>query len=261
MSDTSTDRQWEAFGRSDPYYGVLSIEEHRSARLTDAQRQAFMTTGDEHVRSVMQTIDRHVCPGFSPRRALDFGCGVGRLVVPLARIAGHVTGVDVSPSMLAEARRNCQARGLDNVELVVSDDALSAVTGTYDFVHSFIVIQHIPVTRGERLFERLVQCLASGGVGALQVTYSSADPHAALKHRVRRWLPGSRHLINLVKGRAWDAPEMLMHQYDVGRLLQVLRGVGITEVHVELTQHSADSGALLFFRKPFPTVAPANPSG
>ena len=38
-----------------------------------------------------------------------------------------VVGVDISPSMLAEARRNCDREGLDNVVLAPSDDDLSGV--------------------------------------------------------------------------------------------------------------------------------------
>ena len=41
--------------------------------------------------------------------ALDFGCGAGRSTRFLARLGFHVTGVDISPEMLAQARRLDQA--------------------------------------------------------------------------------------------------------------------------------------------------------
>jgi SAM-dependent methyltransferase len=47
---------------------------------------------------------------------LDIGCGIGRFVKALAPHVAHVTGLDVSPRMLAEARR--RAAGLGNVRLV-----------------------------------------------------------------------------------------------------------------------------------------------
>lgn len=50
------------------------------------------------------------------RRLLEIGCGIGRLVAPLAREAGLVVGLDISPAMLAAARRRCA--GLANVLLV-----------------------------------------------------------------------------------------------------------------------------------------------
>jgi SAM-dependent methyltransferase len=42
---------------------------------------------------------------FHPATVLDAGCGSGRVAIELARHGIEVTGVDVSPSMLAEARR------------------------------------------------------------------------------------------------------------------------------------------------------------
>ena len=46
---------------------------------------------------------------------LDLGCGIGRFVRALAPCVAYVTGLDLSPGMVAEARRRCA--GLANVEL------------------------------------------------------------------------------------------------------------------------------------------------
>ena len=61
------------------------------------------------------------------KSSLDFGCGVGRLIIPFARVFEHVTGVDISPAMLEIAQRNCLEQGIHNVEFVRSDDELSRV--------------------------------------------------------------------------------------------------------------------------------------
>jgi SAM-dependent methyltransferase len=42
---------------------------------------------------------------FSPRSVLDAGCGTGRVAIELDRHGIEVVGVDVDPSMIAEARR------------------------------------------------------------------------------------------------------------------------------------------------------------
>ncbi len=80
-------------------------------------------------------------------RALDFGCGVGRLVIPLSKIAESVTGVDVSESMLNEAISNCDNQNVNNANFIKADDNLSMLSGKYDFIHSYIVFQHIPTKR------------------------------------------------------------------------------------------------------------------
>jgi 2-polyprenyl-3-methyl-5-hydroxy-6-metoxy-1,4-benzoquinol methylase len=74
--------------------------------------------------------------------------------------------------MLREAQRNAQEAGLGQIDFVLSDDKLSRLDGAFDFVHSFIVLQHIPVARGELIVRQLVKRLAPGGVAALQLPFA-----------------------------------------------------------------------------------------
>ena len=76
--------------------------------------------------SILSNIHKHLDPGFQPINALDFGCGVGRLVIPLAKISTSAVGIDVSESMLAEARKNCELNSVHNIDLVKSDDAFES---------------------------------------------------------------------------------------------------------------------------------------
>lgn len=52
---------------------------------------------------------------------LDAGCGTGRISAEFAKTAGHVTGVDISPSYCMEARRRAASQGLDNVDIITAD--------------------------------------------------------------------------------------------------------------------------------------------
>ena len=49
-----------------------------------------------------------VAPGM---RVLDVGCGVGRWSTMLAERGAAVTGMDLSPTMIAEAKRRAAANG------------------------------------------------------------------------------------------------------------------------------------------------------
>jgi ubiquinone/menaquinone biosynthesis C-methylase UbiE len=51
---------------------------------------------------------------------MDFGCGPGYFLIPLAKVADRAVGVDVSPSMLEKAARNARKRGV-SVQLLQSD--------------------------------------------------------------------------------------------------------------------------------------------
>src|SRR5215813_8304094 len=139
----NTDRTWKKLGEIDPYYGVLSHPRFRAAATEGEIRREFFMSGEDHVERVFATIRENLDPEFAPSRALDFGCGVGRVTIPLARRIAQVVAIDVSDSMLSEANKNCEEAGVRNVTLLKSDDGLGRLSGDFDFLHSFIVFQHI----------------------------------------------------------------------------------------------------------------------
>ncbi len=82
-----------------------------------------------------------VSPG---TRVLDIGCGVGRWSRVLAARGAVVTGVDISPTMIDEARRRALAEGVaDRCRFDVSDIAALDVGGQFDLVLGVTVLQHI----------------------------------------------------------------------------------------------------------------------
>jgi len=100
----SSDHEWDQYGAENPYYGVISDEKMYTKNLTEETLLEFWRTGQEYVDAMFRNIERHICPAFSPNQALDFGCGVGRVLFALSPKCSHVTGIDVSSSMLAEAK-------------------------------------------------------------------------------------------------------------------------------------------------------------
>jgi len=52
---------------------------------------------------------------------LDVGCGAGRFSLALARQCRHVTGTDMSPGMIDEARQHTQKKHIQNVDFVIYD--------------------------------------------------------------------------------------------------------------------------------------------
>ncbi len=82
-----------------------------------------------------------IAPG---TRALDLGCGVGRWSRLLAAAGAIVTGVDLSPTMIAQARSRAKAQGLDDrCHFHVADVADLSTPGPYDLILGVTVLQHI----------------------------------------------------------------------------------------------------------------------
>ena len=246
----NSDKDWERFGNTDPYFAVLTAPEFHG-RLSDTERAKFFASGKNHIDAIFSVIHERLDASFAPTKALDFGCGVGRLVLPLAERCQEVTGVDVSPSMLAEARRNCDAAGAKGVQLVQSDDDLSAVEGPFDFIHTYIVLQHIPVVRGERLVRKLAAKLAPGGIGMFHAPYTAGRRGLMSKalYSLRMKVPGGKWALNLARGRSMRAPVMQMNEYSVTRLVDILWNEGCSELHVRFSNHNGARGVLIFARK------------
>ena len=231
---------WERYARAEPYWAVLTEPRFASTSLTPDAIEAFYASGREHVAGVMATARAHVARPFAPVRALDFGCGTGRLVIPMAEAGCDVTGIDVAPSMLAEAATQAHARGLARRCTFLQADAVDwpALAGTCDLVHSYIVFQHVPQEEGLPLIERLLACLAPGGVAAVHVLYANHFvPSAAVARRE-------------VTRPCADLPPMLMATYDLNRVLTLCNALRPTAVHLQLVNQGPYAGAMVYVQRP-----------
>jgi SAM-dependent methyltransferase len=243
MKDHS-DIAWERWGQQDPYFGVLTQDKYRKHKIGESQAE-FFESGEKHVTGVLDEIEKRF-GGIHRARALDFGCGVGRLLIPLSRQFGRVTGVDVSKAMLEETSRNLSERQIENVELVESDDELSKLgSAKFDFIHTFIVLQHIAPKRGYVIMQNLLQHLAPGGAFFMHVSLRSID--SSVKGRLR-WLrnlvrfvrghfPYAHVPINVILRREPSEPAMEMNDYDLVRTLSIFKKAGAEKVITELETH------------------------
>lgn len=102
-------------------------------------------------------------------RALEIGCGVGRLLKPLSRHVAAAVGVDLSEEMLRRAHEYLAECA--NVELHRTDGSLGFLPAqSFDFVFSHIVFQHLPrKSYAERYFRETRRVLKPGGIFRVQV--------------------------------------------------------------------------------------------
>jgi SAM-dependent methyltransferase len=253
FNDPSAD--WQRFGESQPYWAVLTEDKYRRPNIGPGTLGEFFESGELHLNTVWDVIRKSLNPAFAPRRALDFGCGVGRVLIPMAQRCPVLVGVDVAGSMLDEARRNLGQRGV-RADLILGDDVLSRVSGTFDFIHSYIVFQHIPPARGEAIATRLLERLEAGGVAALHFSYRAPiSPVQRFLRWARLSIPFAAATANLLRGRAASNPYMQVYEYDTARLRELFRAAGCDEVHIEFTNHGGVLGAFFYLRRRANTAA------
>lgn len=242
------EKNWESIAKSNPYYAVVTFDKFDSENINTATLENFFDTGEKYVESIWKEIEDNFLPNFRPQKSLDFGCGVARLTLPIAKRSETVIGVDISENMLNEARQNAENFGIKNALFIKGDNQLSKVSGEFDFVHSFIVFQHIKPEIGEAIFEKLVKSLAEGGIGVLHFTYSANLFSASQKFRSRiyRDFTWIYRLRNLLRGR--NDPFIQMYLYDLNRLFGILQENDCHKCQIRFSQHG-NEGALLFFQK------------
>lgn len=248
----STDNDWKEWGRVDPYFGVITHDEFRRENLNELGLQKFFCGGEDHVEHIFNVLQQHCSLSSQPLLAVDYGCGAGRLTLPLARRADRVIGLDISEGMLHEAQKNTGKASVKNAEYrLVTDDHLSVLRESVDLIHSFIVFQHIPRVRGEVIFRSLLSRLRPGGFGVVHFTLASNETllrrlAMVLRHKV----PLVHQLLNLLKGKRLAEPRMLMEAYSFSRLVEILFDAGIESYFCESTKHGGYLGVAIYFVRP-----------
>jgi SAM-dependent methyltransferase len=103
-------------------------------------------------------------------RALEIGCGPGRMTRPFAAEFGEVWALDVSPAMLETARERLAGRPNVRLHLGSGYDLAGIGDARFDLVFSYIVFQHIPVREAIETYVReAARVLKPGGVFKFQL--------------------------------------------------------------------------------------------
>ena len=176
---------WHEFGKTDPLYAILTDENKAGNKWNPEE---FFATGRTEVSELMKYIESLGLP-LQSGKALDFGCGVGRLTQALAGYFAEVVGVDIAPSMIELA--NSYNRYQDKCNYVVNSSGNLTIfsNNEFDFIHSNITLQHIAPAFSQRYIQEFVRLLAQGGLLVFQLPESPVmsaqrSPRQAIKSLV-----------------------------------------------------------------------------
>jgi SAM-dependent methyltransferase len=156
---------WDEFGRTDPMWAILTVPGKEGGRWT---QEEFFSTGNAEIDALLQYLEG-LSMSVNCGRALDFGCGLGRLTQALARHFAEVVGVDIAPSMIDGARR--LNRHGDRCRYVLNErDHLNVLGGKrFDLIYTNIVLQHIQPRYTARYLREFMRLLAPGGALVFQL--------------------------------------------------------------------------------------------
>ena len=170
-------RDWQELAQLDSRWAILSETDKQSGRWDDDD---FFRRGETDVAELMQHANA-LRKSIRRQRALDFGCGVGRITRALLPNFSECYGVDISPEMVRQASMlTPQAHFL----VTLHSDLRVFPDSHFDFVYSVLVLQH-QSSRGVILgyLREFVRVLAPGGLLVFQL-----PTQTSLKQRLGvRW--------------------------------------------------------------------------
>jgi SAM-dependent methyltransferase len=174
-------KHWDLFATRDPLWAILTHPDRKDSRWDI--REFFDTGVWEIGRSLDQVETLH--PGLKKARALDFGCGVGRLTQPLAQRFEEVYGVDISVSMIQQANDYNQ-HGSRCQYVVNPRGDLRLFPGEYfNFIYSNITLQHMPPRYSRRYIAEFLRVLAPDGALLFQIPSSARESGSRIGRAIR----------------------------------------------------------------------------
>jgi ubiquinone/menaquinone biosynthesis C-methylase UbiE len=166
MKIRDQERDWNELAELDPYWAILTSP---GTRFGAWDSDEFFATGATEIDAVMDHAARLGHPQ-GRARALDFGCGLGRLTRPLAGHFDESVGVDISEGMVRGARElNADVPGATFI-VNAAEDLRRFDDESFDLVYSVIVLQHVP-DRGaiESYIAEFCRVLRPGGLAIFQL--------------------------------------------------------------------------------------------
>lgn len=187
-------KTWDEWGKRDPFAAILTPV------WDEGKANEFFETGVREIEEVMkhvETIETKFSDTCIPRKkALDFGCGIGRLAQALAGYFDEVHGVDIAPSMIDQANRYNSQGDRCKYHLNVSDSLDPFPDDMFDFIYSSVVLMHMETKYARVYVQELLRVLSPGGL--LMFQYLSrpklnpsegGSPSKVIKHLVKTTIP------------------------------------------------------------------------
>lgn len=133
-------------------------------------------------RAIVATM--HVVNALPVARVLEVGVGTG-IALPLYKREHRITGIDLSPEMLARAKKRAADRHLANVEELLEMDAgaLSFAEASFDAAVAMFVMSVVP--EPGRVLDEMLRVVRPGG-RIVMVNHFAAE--SGVRAIVERWL-------------------------------------------------------------------------
>lgn len=150
---------WDQAARENAMFNIVTTQ-------TDWDPAEFFAYGQREIDLMLEHLSG--LPVEQRRgRALDFGCGIGRLTQALAEHFKRVDGVDISPEMIDLAKAHNKHPG--RVAYQLNTERLPFRSNAFDLVYSMIVLQHMPQPLAHGYVVEFIRVIRPTGVAVFEI--------------------------------------------------------------------------------------------
>lgn len=200
---------WEHLGDEKAHYSVLSNDDFLPDKL-NGSIDAFWGSGSTEAAQAVRALDLYGSNQLANKVCVEYGCGVGRVTVNLAKSFKFVHAYDISRNHLDLAQARANELGVANITFHECANDFRVAMEPCDFFYSVIVLQHNPPPVITELIRIALAALKPGGIAMFQVPTHIIG----YKFRLKRWLATDHAL------------DMQMHCVPQETILQIISATG-----------------------------------
>lgn len=157
--------KWERLSSRNARYYILS------RKGEGIQEEDFRSIGAETYEAFIKNdpLVRECIGPYGDKKALDIGCGIGRIAEFLAQDFSEVHGIDISGGMVSRAEK--RLANVPNIHFHATDGlTYPFADGRFDLVFSYMVFQHMPTREVvEQNFKEVRRVLSPRGIAKIQI--------------------------------------------------------------------------------------------
>ena len=191
-------REWWNLYRMRCYWNSCAQENARKHIAIDdwKSEEEFHQSGLRDLKKILNGSADAIPAG---ARVLEIGCGIGRLLKPLAlaRRDLKIYGVDVSPEMILQGKKRLSDYPSITLFKVNGKDLALFENDFFDFIFSYVTFQHIPRGYVQELFKEVNRVIKKNGIFTFQMQWmdnSEREEPAENDYRtIRYYTPAMLH--------------------------------------------------------------------
>lgn len=218
---------WEKMSQIDPFWAILTWKDKKGNKWKPDE---FFATGQKEIERVLTSVKNSNIE-LSTQKALDFGCGVGRLTQALAQHFDEVYGVDISTSMIDLAHEYNRYGSKCKYFLNETDNLNLFKDNYFNLIYSNITLQHMEPIYSQKYIKEFLRVLSPQGLLIFQLPSELRNPNELLvRQKLKQITPPS--WLNLYRKIRYKAfTEMYgIKQEQVIKLIQEFDNVEIVDI-------------------------------